>query len=147
MPTREEGFTIGTLARAAGVHVETIRFYQRKGLLRQPPRPYGGVRRYGSDDVARVRFIRTAQGLSFRLREIAGLLQLADGTHCPEAGRLAADKLADVRRRIAELRRMERALAELVEACRTHGAAPGCPLIAALQDEPAPPARDTNPPT
>jgi MerR family mercuric resistance operon transcriptional regulator len=138
MERQEEEFTIGALARNAGVHVETIRFYQRRGLLRMPPRPPGGVRRYGAADVARIRFIKAAQGLGFRLREIMDLLTLADGTRCAEAGALAEGRLADVRRRMTELARVERALSELVEACRAHRDPSGCPLIEALR-HPDPP--------
>ena len=77
--------SIGALATEAGVNVETIRFYQRKNLLGKPERPYGGIRRYGQSEVARVRFIKTAQRLGFTLDEIAQLLQLDDGTLCSKA--------------------------------------------------------------
>ncbi|HWP01074.1 MAG TPA: Hg(II)-responsive transcriptional regulator [Methylococcus sp.] len=129
-PTR--ALTIGVLAKAAGVHVETIRFYQRKGLLAEPERPYGGIRRYGEKDVARVRFIKAAQTLGFRLDEIAQLLQLQDGTHCRQAAVLAEQKLQDVRARLADLRRMEETLARLVAECRQREGRISCPLIAAL---------------
>ena len=76
-----ETLTIGVLAEAAGVNVETIRFYQRKGLLPEPDRPVGGIRRYGAADVARVRFIKSAQRLGFSLDDVAQLLRLEDGTH------------------------------------------------------------------
>lgn len=69
----------------AGVNVETIRFYQRKGLLPEPDKPYGSIRRYGETDVTRVRFVKSAQRLGFSLDEIAELLRLEDGTHCEEA--------------------------------------------------------------
>ena len=130
-------YTIGTLARAAGVNVETIRYYQRRGLLREPRRPPGGVRRYGEEDLARLRFIRRAQELGFTLREIAELLALDDGTGCARARRVAEARLADVRRRIRSLRRMERALAGLVQACETAGGRGrvACPLITSLQRE------------
>ena len=77
--------TIGVLAEAAGVNVETIRFYQRKGLMQEPDRPQGGIRRYGEADLARVRFIKSAQRLGFSLDEIGDLLELEDGSHCTEA--------------------------------------------------------------
>jgi MerR family transcriptional regulator, mercuric resistance operon regulatory protein len=85
MEREQNGLTIGAVAKAAGVNVETVRFYQRRALLAEPDKPYGGIRRYGADDVARVRFVKAAQRLGFSLDEIAGLLQLDDGTHCDEA--------------------------------------------------------------
>jgi MerR family mercuric resistance operon transcriptional regulator len=114
--------------------VETIRFYQRKGLLPEPDRPYGSIRRYGMTEVARVRFVKTAQRLGFSLDEIAELLLLEDGTHCAEARALAERKLADVRDKLRDLTRMETALAGLVRACRARKAQVACPLIASLQD-------------
>jgi MerR family mercuric resistance operon transcriptional regulator len=125
--------TIGALAKAADVHVETIRFYQRKGMLPEQERPYGGIRRYGLDDVKRVRFVKSAQRLGFSLDEITGLLRLDDGTHCEEARNLAEHKLQDVRARMADLARMEAALASLVCACQAHSGTVSCPLIASLQ--------------
>ena len=130
--------TIGAVAASAEVGVETIRFYQRKGLLDEPERPQGGIRRYGQPDVARVRFIKSAQRLGFSLDEIAGLLVLEDGTHCDEARALAQGKLADVRDRLADLRRIERALKTMIERCSEHQGNIWCPMIAALQS--APPA-------
>ena len=102
-----ENLTIGAFGKAAGVNVETIRFYQRKGLLQEPDRPYGSIRRYGQADVARVKFVKSAQRLGFSLDEIGQLLKLEDGTHCSEAAELAALRLADVRARLADLMRME----------------------------------------
>lgn len=125
--------TIGTFAKAADVNVETIRFYQRKGLLPEPKRPPGGIRRYGPADVARVRFVKAAQRLGFSLDEIGELLSLDDGTHCEEASGLAEHKLKDVREKLADLARMEAVLAELVCACRARPGNVSCPLIASLQ--------------
>lgn len=124
--------TIGGLAAAAGVHVETIRFYQRKGLLAKPRRIYGRIRHYGADDVARVRFVKSAQRLGFSLDEVAGLLRLEDGTHCDEARAVAEHKLVDVRARLVDLRRMETALAQLVRRCAAASGRVRCPLIATL---------------
>ena len=137
MPVNNDGdnLTIGACAKAAGVHVETIRFYQRKGLLREPDRPYGGIRRYGESHVLRLRFIKSAQRLGFSLEEIGELLRLEDGTHCAQAGALAQRKLADVRARLADLRRMETALSQLVGACRRTKDQVSCPLIASLQQQ------------
>lgn len=126
-------FTIGAFADAGGVNVETIRFYQRKGLLTEPERPLGGIRRYGLEDVTRVRFIKSAQRLGFSLDEIGDLLKLEDGSHCTEAREQAEHKLADVRARLADLQRIEGALQGLVERCCATSGQVQCPLIAALQ--------------
>ena len=128
-----ETLTIGVLADAAEVNVETIRFYQRKGLMQEPDRPLGGIRRYGKADLARVRFIKSAQRLGFSLDEIADLLKLEDGSHCTEAREQAERKLADVRDRLADLRRIEVALQGLVVRCCATSGQVQCPLIAALQ--------------
>lgn len=128
-----EAFTIGVLAEAAGINVETVRFYQRKGLMQEPDRPLGGIRRYGGPDLARVRFIKSAQRLGFSLDEIGDLLKLEDGSHCTEARKQAERKLADVRARLDDLRRIEGALQELVERCCAARGQVRCPLIAALQ--------------
>lgn len=126
--------SIGTLANAAGVNVETIRFYQRKSLMQEPDRPQGRIRHYGETDLARVRFIKSAQRLGFSLEEVAGLLKLEDGSHCTEARAQAEQKLADVRARLTDLRRMEAALQELVQRCRAARGKVCCPLIQALQE-------------
>lgn len=132
METEQQNLTIGSFAKAAAVNIETIRFYQRKGLLAEPGRPYGGIRRYGRADVARVRFVKSAQRLGFSLDEVAQLLKLEDGAHCVEAAELAALRLADVRVRLADLVRMEAALSRLVNECDTHQGNVSCPLIASL---------------
>ena len=128
-----ETLTIGAFAKAAGVNVETIRFYQRKGLLPEPDKPYGSIRRYGAADVMRVRFVKSAQRLGFSLDEIAELLRLDDGAHCEQASRLAEHKLKDVREKMADLARMESVLSELVRACHLRQGNVSCPLIASLQ--------------
>ncbi len=132
MPDTAEQLTIGALARTAGVGVETIRFYQRKGLLAAPPREFGHIRRYGRADLARLQFIKAAQRLGFSLDEIAGLLKLDDGTHCGEAAEIAAARLADVRARLADLTRIEAALSQLVDRCHREHERISCPLIDAL---------------
>ncbi|MBW8306693.1 MAG: Hg(II)-responsive transcriptional regulator [Thiobacillus sp.] len=126
-------FTISKLAQAVGVNVETIRFYQRRGLLAEPAKPLGGIRRYGEPEVARVLFVKAAQRIGFTLDEIAQLLQLDDGTQCKEARAIAEHKLADVRKRLQDLRRIEAALAQLVDRCASRRGQVSCPLIAALQ--------------
>jgi len=134
MQSEPNGLTIGAVAKAAGVNVETVRFYQRRGLVPEPARPYGSVRRYGMADVARVRFIKAAQRLGFSLNEVAGLLQLDDGRQCGQARVLAQAKLVDVRSRLNDLRRMESLLAALVRDCGQARGRMSCPLIAALQN-------------
>lgn len=124
--------SIGKLARAAGVGVETVRFYQRRKLIREPPRPHGGVRRYTADDAARIRFIKAAQDLGFTLSEVADLLRLEQGGACADVQRIAERKLDDVRRRIVRLRRMDRALSGLLKACRTKKSPLSCPIIETL---------------
>ena len=126
--------TIGALAEAAAVNVETIRFYQRKGLIREPHRPQGGIRRYMQTDLARVRFIKSAQRLGFSLDEISELLTLEDGAHCVQARHLAERKLADVRGRLADLQRIEAAFETLIARCRATRGKVRCPLIASMQE-------------
>ena len=130
---QDQDLTIGIVAKQAGVNVETIRFYHRRGLLPVPQKPLGGVRRYNQGDVARVRFIKSAQRLGFTLDEIGLLLRLDDGAHCAEAREIAEHKLADVRARLEDLRRIEAALKRLVEACQARKSKVSCPLIASLR--------------
>lgn len=136
MQSRAAAMTIGTLARAGGVGIETIRFYQRKRLLATPPRPPGGIRRYGPDDLARLEFVRAAQRLGFSLDEVRELLRLQDGTHCTEAAAIAEQRLEDIRHRLASLGAMHAALAELARNCRTHRGTVSCPLMSALHSPP-----------
>jgi len=128
--------TIGTLAKKAGTHVETIRYYQRRGLVVVPEKPYGGIRHYEENALARLHFIRSAQWLGFSLDEVSELLKLEDGTHCDEARALAEQKLDDVRRKVAGLRQMESTLANLVERCRCSTDPQRCPIIHSLQGNP-----------
>ena len=123
---------IGELSRRTGCNIETIRYYERIGLMPAPPRR-GRYRSYGADDVGRLGFVRRARELGFTLDQVRALLGLAAGGQaaCAEVRTLAASHLQDVRARIADLRRMERALAESVRACDA-GHAPGCPLIQTL---------------
>lgn len=129
-----QSLTIGKLAQVTGVHVETIRYYQRRGLMRIPPRPLKGIRRYDDSDVRRLAFIRHAQQLGFSLEEVTQLLKLEDGTHCAEAQAIAEEKMEAVRQRIAGLRQVETVLAELVNRCGREGGDQCCPLIDALHD-------------
>jgi len=125
----EEALTIGRLAAAAEVNVETVRYYQRIRLMPVPKKAAGGIRRYGASELSRLRFIKTAQGLGFTLEEIADLVKLDDGTHCKEAHDIAAQKLNTVRARLRDLKSIERSLSRLVRQCETHRGAIRCPLI------------------
>lgn len=130
-----ENLTIGRFAKSCGVHVETVRFYQRKGLLRAPERPPGGIRRYGRVDAARLRFIKSAQRLGFSLDEVAQLLRLNDGAQCREASAMAARHLREVQARRAELERIAAVLSTLLARCKSGGKGPlRCPLISSLHD-------------
>jgi MerR family mercuric resistance operon transcriptional regulator len=134
MGDKANSLTIGGLAKAAGVNVETVRYYQRRGLLPEPERTVGGIRRYGRVEVARLNFIKTGKRLGFSLDEIAGLLRLEEGTHCQEASILAEHRLRDVREKIASLQCIERTLADLVQACHAREGSITCPLIASLHE-------------
>ena len=125
--------TIGALAEAAGVNIETIRFYQRKGLISEPLRPLGSIRRYGEAELARVSFIKAAQRLGFSLAQVSDLLTLEDGTQCGRARILAEGKLQDVRERLADLRQIEAVLSQLVARCGSVTGSVKCPLIASLK--------------
>lgn len=116
------------------MNVETIRFYQRKGLLREPERPIGSIRHYGQTDVARVKFIKSAQRLGFSLEEVGQLLRLDDGMQCSVAAQLASRHLVDVRARLQDLNLIEAALAKLLKRCVRHRVEVACPLISALHD-------------
>lgn len=128
-----EGMTIGRLAKAAGVHVETIRYYQRRGLVDEPPRPLGGQRRYPESALAVLGFIRRAQQLGFSLEEVKGLLALSDGKSCAEARVIAERKQEVLRSRIEQLTSMANQLESLIDACRKNKSRKKCPVIVALQ--------------
>lgn len=132
MGEKRSNFTIGALAAAAGVSVETIRFYQREGIVAEPVRPPGGARHYTNEDVARIKFIKSAQRLGFSLLDVAELLRLDDGGGCAAVRVRAQSKLDQVRERLADLKRMESTLAELVERCAVSRGTVRCPLIASL---------------
>ena len=122
--------TIGKFAAAGGVGVETIRFYQRKGLLRTPKRLEGG-RRYGGEDVRRLLFIRQAQTAGFTLEEIRELLDLDAGEDRERAREAARSRLVVLNARIAELNRTREALERLVDECALGSRGP-CPILASF---------------
>lgn len=111
----QQKLTIGKLAQAAGVHVETIRYYQRQGLLEEPPKPLGGQRHYPATAVQRMTFIKRAQALGFTLAEVDSLLALDGASNCHEARELATHKLVLVRQKITDLHTIEVALEALVQ--------------------------------
>ena len=127
-----EELTIGRLAKAAGVNVETIRYYHRRGLVDEPDKPIGGHRRYVPSAVSRLRFIKRAQQLGFTLDEVTQLLQLEDGRSCREARLIAEQKLALIEERITDLTRMRRMLEKLITECAAGRNARSCPIIATL---------------
>jgi MerR family mercuric resistance operon transcriptional regulator len=134
-PITKNSITVGQLAQTAAVNVETIRYYQRIGLLPLPKRDYGSIRRYSANDLKRVRFIRRAQALGFSLDEVALLLGLSDGKHCAETKALAERKLAMVEEKITDLAAIQNALKGLVTQCSKGSRGCGCPIIDALAAE------------
>lgn len=124
--------TIGRLADAAGVNVETIRYYQRRGLMPEPDKPINGHRRYAADAVKRVHFIKRAQVLGFTLDEIRGLLELDAAHACADTRVLAAHKLEVIENKLADLKLMRKALISLLRQCETGTAKGTCPIIDTL---------------
>ena len=134
--SKGSSLTIGALAQAADVGVETVRFYERKGLLLEPPRTTSGYRQYPIDAVERLRFIRRAQGLGFALQEISDLLDLRvdEVAACGTVEARAREKLQQVAGKIGELRRIETALNGLVLACQARQPTSDCPILEELED-------------
>ena len=129
--------TIGQLAGQAGIGVETVRFYERQGLLERPARKESGYRQYAEEVVARVRFIRRAKELGFSLREIKEVLALrvAPDTTCADLRQRAGAKLADIEAKIRDLQRMKKALLRLTTACKGRGPTSECPILDVLDKE------------
>ena len=134
MTLETNDLTIAGVARGAGVGVETVRFYERRGLIIQPVKANGAYRRYSSDHVRRIQFVKRAQELGFTLDEIQSLLKLEDGTDRRSVQKVATTRLQQVRERIADLRRIERTLNHLLADCRK-GTGHRCPIISALAPE------------
>lgn len=130
-----DGLTIGRVARGAGLAVDTVRYYEREGLLAKPARTAAGYRQYSRDTVLRLRFIRQAKDLGFSLSEIKELLALriAPGKSCADVRARAQAKIADVEQRIAQLDRMKRALSRLAASCSGRGPTSECPILEALE--------------
>jgi MerR family copper efflux transcriptional regulator len=129
--------TIGAVARRAGVGIDTIRYYEREGLLPEPQRRASGYRDYGPEVVQRLRFIRRAKGLGFTLEGIRELLALSTDRErgVKSVKQRAQARLGEVERRIRELQRMKRGLKQLIDACPGHGALEHCPILRALGGE------------
>jgi MerR family mercuric resistance operon transcriptional regulator len=127
--------TVGQLAREAGVNVETVRFYERKGLMPRPSRRPSGYREYPGDAARRIRFIQRGKELGFSLREIAELLHLRVDPRrsCADVKRQAEAKLADIESKMRELRHMRTALEKLAAECTGRGPTSQCPLLDALE--------------
>jgi Cu(I)-responsive transcriptional regulator len=132
-----ESIGIGNLAKRAGVGIDTVRYYERAGLLAPSVRLASGYRRYGELELARLRFIRRAQSLGFTLKEVRELLALSARRDVARVKQSAQAKLADVERRIAALQKVRNGLASLVAACPGHGQAADCPILKALGGEDA----------
>jgi MerR family mercuric resistance operon transcriptional regulator len=130
-----QDMTIARAAAAAGVGIETVRYYERRGLVAQPRRGPGAYRYYQQDHVKRIRFIKRAQELGFTLEEVASLLKLEDGADRRSIRRIASSRLEETRRRIEALKRIEGALAHLLHDCEAHARALRCPIIAAIETD------------
>lgn len=133
-----ETMRIGEVAVRAGVHIQTLRFYERRGLLQAPHRQRSGYREYPPEAVQIVRFIKRAQDIGFTLSEIQELLRLRDreATSCPEVRAAAESKIADIDERIRRLKAMKGALNALAKSCGTAAATRECPLLRALDRAP-----------
>ncbi|HSX59157.1 MAG TPA: heavy metal-responsive transcriptional regulator [Tahibacter sp.] len=125
-------YSIGDLAQRAGVAIDTIRYYERDGLLAPAERSAAGYRRYDDTGLKRLTFIRRAKALGFSLEDIRGLLALSEQADIAEVRRTAQGKLADIEQRIAELERIRAGLRALIAACPGHGRAEACPILNAL---------------
>ena len=128
-------FGIGQLAKCADVAIDTVRYYERNGLLPPSGRLASGYRRYGEIELKRLRFIRRAKVLGFSLEDIRGLLTLSDEHNVAKIKTKAQAKLADIEQRIVEFERIRDGLRTLITACPGHGRADACPILNALTQE------------
>jgi len=132
-----ETLRTGEVAAQAGVNVQTLRYYERRGILKEPERRPSGYREYPADAVRLIRFIKRAQEIGFTLNEIEDLLRLREDqdSACAEVRSAAEAKIDDIEQKIRRLRAMKRALGVLVASCTTEGSPRHCPLLEALDDE------------
>jgi MerR family transcriptional regulator, copper efflux regulator len=133
-----ESMGIGTLARRAGVSIDTVRYYEKSGLLAPEGRRASGYRRYSEQQLLRLQFIRRAKGLGFTLKDIRDLLGLSKQRDVARVKRAAESKLQEVEQKILALQRVQNGLKELVTACPGHGQAHDCPILRALSSEASP---------
>ncbi|HVA67093.1 MAG TPA: MerR family transcriptional regulator [Elusimicrobiota bacterium] len=133
----EHGLTIGRVARCSGANIQTVRYYERRGLLSPAGRTESGYRLYGPEAARIIRFIRNAQELGFALREIAELLRLRVDRkgQCAKIRKQASAKLETVREKIASLRGMEKALGRLIRTCSAQGTTESCPILNSLEEK------------
>lgn len=127
-------YTIGKVAKQSGISIETIRYYEKEGLLEKPERTESGYRQYNGDAIERLFFILQAKDLGFSLREISELLSIKSdaNTVCSDVKHLAEDKLSDIGNKIKMLRRMEKSLKKLVDACPGEAPISDCPILDSL---------------
>ena len=136
MTISQGGMTIGRLATEAGVNVETVRYYQRRGLIDEPPKPTGGHRRYQQSALRRIAFIRRAQALGFSLAEIEVLLKYSDGTNWKDTRSMAEKKVASLNLHISQLKKMCSELNALINESKTGKGKGTCPIIKSLHGNP-----------
>ncbi len=132
-----DGLTIGEVAKEAQVNIETMRYYERRGLVPKPPRSISNYRLYPEDSVRRVHFIKRAQELGFFLKEIKDLLSLRAtvGARCAQVQKRASDKFQDIEQKIKTLRAMKKALSKLISQCSGQGPVTNCPILESLDSE------------
>ena len=130
-----KGYSIGAVSDRSGVHIETIRYYERAGVMPKPERTTGGNRLYRAEHVRRLNFIKRSREMGFSLNDIRGLLDLVDrGDYtCGEIHAIAVEQIATIREKIKNLRRLERVLKEMAAEC-SRGIVPDCPIVEALSE-------------
>jgi len=129
--TKQTHYTIGRLAHAADVNVETIRYYQRIGLIDEPEKPANGFRQYSERTLETIKFIKRAKQLGFSLQETAELLQLGNG-HCDDVRQRAEEKQAQIDKQISDLKKLRKTLNKLIRSCQSGGDQANCPIVETL---------------
>ncbi len=139
-PEKEVFLTIGQVSKLAGVNRETLRYYEREGIIEQPERKDSGYRIYPPSIVKRIRFIKRAQGLGFSLKEINELMALrndAEDATCRDVKQYAQDKVKTIEKKLADLKRMRARLVELIAVCNEENSISACPILDAFEEEPS----------